>query len=418
MKKTFNINVAGFPFIIDDDAYTLLNNYLDTLEHAFAGNTDSREIINDIESRIAELLLDITGDRQKIVTAADVENVIARIGKPEEMIEEDVVVEGPDGETISETISTTPPPYNVPQEPVEKKLFRDPQDRMLGGVCSGLGWYLNCDPTIVRLITVGIFILSMTTGGLAYLVLWIVLPEANTPLQRMQMMGEAPTVENIGQTVTENFREGQGIKTEPEQPARSRGFADTLASIFGVLAKTLVIIGLIIAIPIFIAIVLGLLGCLFGVIAITSASFGGWSPDIDPYEQNMILYGLILGISAACFLGVPIFYLIYKGMSKKKRHLPKAVSWILSILCVVGFFVSAVMASLMYKEEELQHKHYREVWDARKLEKQHESRLEDSGNHTVWLDEDTAVGVTETPDGAEVTITSDTDTLKVSAKSK
>ena len=373
MKKTFNINVAGFPFIIDDDAYSLLNNYLETLEHAFAGNTDSREIINDIERRIAELLLDITGDQQKIVTAADVENVIARIGKPEEMMEDEVIVESHDGETISESASATPPPYNMPQQPVEKKLFRDPQDRMLGGVCSGLGWYLNCDPTIVRLITVGIFILSMTTGGLAYLVLWIVLPEAVTPLQRMQMMGEAPTVENIGQTVTENFREGQGIKADQAQPAKSRGFADTLASVFGVLAKTLVIIGLIIAIPIFIAIVLGLLGCLFGVIAITSASFGGWSPDIDPYEQHMVLYGLILGISAACFLGVPIFYLIYKGLSKKERHLPKAVSWILSILCVIGFFVSAVMVSLLYKEEQLQHEHYRDVWESPAVERQLEA---------------------------------------------
>jgi len=82
MKKTFNINVAGFPFIIDDDAYTLLDNYLQTIENAFAGNDETRELANDIESRVAELLMERTSTNSPIVSVADVEEVISSVGQP------------------------------------------------------------------------------------------------------------------------------------------------------------------------------------------------------------------------------------------------------------------------------------------------------------------------------------------------
>lgn len=109
MKKTFNINVAGFPFTIDDDAYTLLSDYLDTIEHAFAKQDDSRELVNDIESRIAELLLEQTSSGSAIVTAQDVEQVIRRVGQPEEMIEEDETI-SIDSEKVEYKETVTPPP--------------------------------------------------------------------------------------------------------------------------------------------------------------------------------------------------------------------------------------------------------------------------------------------------------------------
>ena len=212
MKKTFNINVAGFPFIIDDDAYTLLSDYLDTIEKAFSRQEDGNEVASDIESRIAELLLECTSSGSQIVSAANVEEVISRVGKPEEMIEDDINVSADEttGEAkaiVNETESIIPPPYIPPMPPTKRKLYRDPMNAMLGGVCSGLAWYLKLDPTMVRLITVLITIISVATGGIAYLILWIVIPEARTPLERMEMMGEEPTVENIGKTVTGNFRD-------------------------------------------------------------------------------------------------------------------------------------------------------------------------------------------------------------------
>lgn len=89
MKKTFNINVAGYPFVIDDDAYNLLNDYLDTIEHAFSSYEDSGELISDLESRIAEILLEYTAEGSPIINAQQVEELIARVGKPEDILDDE-----------------------------------------------------------------------------------------------------------------------------------------------------------------------------------------------------------------------------------------------------------------------------------------------------------------------------------------
>ena len=138
MKKTFNINIAGFPFTIDDDAYSLLNDYLDAIEHAFKNVEDSQELVNDIECRIAELLLEYTSSSSPIVTVTQVEDVIKRIGKPEEMIAEDETISisgnGEKTKTDSFFEEVTPPPFTQKNPYQKKKLFRDPQNAMLGGV--------------------------------------------------------------------------------------------------------------------------------------------------------------------------------------------------------------------------------------------------------------------------------------------
>ena len=243
MKKTFNINVAGFPFIIDDDAYTLLDNYLQTIENAFAGNDETRELANDIESRVAELLMERTSTNSPIVSVADVEEVISRVGQPEEIMEEDetISIKTPGGDNAAKEDAknaATPPPYIPPVTPIKKKLFRDPQNTMIGGVCSGLAWYLNMDPTIVRLLTVLITMVSMFSGAIAYLILMLVVPEAKTPLERMQMMGEEPTVKNIGKTVTDNFRD-DNTSASPQKTAQPSSFAATTTTVLGILANIL-----------------------------------------------------------------------------------------------------------------------------------------------------------------------------------
>lgn len=349
MKKTFNINVAGFPFTIDDDAYTLLNDYLDTIEHAFKNHEDSQELINDIESRIAELLLERTSNSSPIVTSALVEDVIRRIGKPEEMIEENGNVKDSGNDTGTGSHSNagdwnaTPPPFTHTSPLPKKKLFRDPQNAMLGGVCSGLGWYLKCDPTWIRLATVLLTFASISTCGIVYLVLWLILPEAKTPIERMQMMGESPTIENIGKTVTDSFKEDIGQKTVPPQPSDSSAFAHGLSSVFGIMAKVLIIIGLIIGIPILLGLAIGLIGCVFSLIMFGTTALSGFPPFFadNEYESNVILYGIITGIGSILFLGIPLFMLIRKGISPKAKPLSKTTSWILSVLCILGFLTAA-----------------------------------------------------------------------------
>ena len=87
MKQTLNINIAGNVFTIDNDAYTLLNDYIDTLQHAFGRNDEGQELIVDIETRIAELFTQIIEGGKNVITLQDVEAIITRIGRPEEMIE-------------------------------------------------------------------------------------------------------------------------------------------------------------------------------------------------------------------------------------------------------------------------------------------------------------------------------------------
>lgn len=275
MNKTFNINVAGFQFVINDDAYNLLCNYIQAIEDTLGKTEDSRELINDIESRIAELLLERLSDTETIVTIQNVEDVIRRIGRPEEMIETESTVavsdEGVESISIEETKSATPPPFKAPLASVKKKLFRDPLDSKLGGVCSGIARYFDCDPTWIRLGIVfvvlasfffTVFVFKMPLWiiiPMAYVILWIVVPEAKTPVEKMQMMGETPTMENIGKTVTENYKEtNKDYVAETAQ--RKNSFASALASVFGAIAKVILFIGLIIGIPVLIALAFGLLG--------------------------------------------------------------------------------------------------------------------------------------------------------------
>lgn len=376
MKKTFSINVAGFPFTIDDDAYNLLSDYLSTIEKAFSRQEDSNEIVSDIESRIAELLLECTSSGSPIVSAADVEKVIARVGQPEDMIEEDINVAS-DGKgekiTVEEHETITPPPYNPPKKPIGKKLYRDPQNSILGGVCSGFAWYLNSDPTTVRLITVLIALLSVSTGAIAYIILWIVIPEAQTPLQRMEMMGEEPTVENIGKTVTDSFREDNNPSSNPPQRG---GIGSTLASMFGCIAKVFIIIGMFFAVIILGAMIIGLLGCLFALITFGTSWGGTIFGEVSPFWEsagNIPLYGVLCGIGSILTLGIPLFLLVRKGW-KNAKPLSTSVKTTLTILWVAGFITAGVttgrLVNLNYQETLESNRRWEERRQERLIEKQ------------------------------------------------
>ena len=350
MKKTFNINVAGFPFIIDDDAYTLLDNYLQTIENAFAGNDETRELANDIESRVAELLMERTSTNSPIVSVADVEEVISRVGQPEEIMEEDetISIKTPGGDNAAKEDAknaATPPPYIPPVTPIKKKLFRDPQNTMIGGVCSGLAWYLNMDPTIVRLLTVLITMVSMFSGAIAYLILMLVVPEAKTPLERMQRMGEEPTVKNIGKTVTDNFRD-DNTSASPQKTAQPSSFAATTTTVLGILANILLMIGLVIAVIVLISMAIGLIGCLFALI-VFGTSWGGTligenTPCRFEAAGTIPVYGVLCGIGGILALGIPLYVLVRRGFKKDKAHLTPGVRNTLIALCALGFIMAAV----------------------------------------------------------------------------
>jgi phage shock protein PspC (stress-responsive transcriptional regulator) len=187
MKITLSINLGGFSFNIDEDAYSELKRYLKNLELHFAGEESSSEILSDIESRMAELFRTKLTSYKQVITIEDVNSVISVLGTPEDISEKE-------GTSARDKFSS--PGYH--------RMYRDPDHRMIGGVCAGMAAYWNMDPWIVRLIFVVITMLG-GLGLLIYLILYIVLPEAKTTAQKIEMKGEPVNINNIKDSVKKEF---------------------------------------------------------------------------------------------------------------------------------------------------------------------------------------------------------------------
>jgi phage shock protein PspC (stress-responsive transcriptional regulator) len=186
MKKTFSVNLGNRVYNIDEDAYLMLNSYLERIEGHFSDLKEREDIINDIELRISELFTERLGVNKQVVTLADVNEVIRVMGDPHE-------ISGSEEE----------PTGNWEKRGGTKRIYRDPDDRMIGGVCSGLAAYTNIDPVIMRLIFVAL--LFMGIGALAYIILWIVVPEARTTAQKLEMRGDSVNTSNIGNFFRDEF---------------------------------------------------------------------------------------------------------------------------------------------------------------------------------------------------------------------
>lgn len=191
MKKTITVNLNGVVFNIDDDAFIYLENYLKSVGSHFSSQEGATEIMNDIEGRIAELLIEKTGYQKRVVTIADIEEVIKIMGNPGDFTD--------DREKSSAYEKRTTYTYK------RKRVYRDPDNRVLGGVCGGLGAYMDIDPIVFRILFVVIFF-GFGAGLLIYLVLWIIIPEARTTAQKLEMRGDAVNASNIGNFIRDEFK--------------------------------------------------------------------------------------------------------------------------------------------------------------------------------------------------------------------
>jgi phage shock protein PspC (stress-responsive transcriptional regulator) len=190
MKKTLSINLSGSVFNIDDDAYQLLKDYLNLIERHFRNEQESKEIISDIEARIAELFKERINDFKQVITFPDVEEVIEIMGQPEEFIDPG------DSQQYQRKEKFGPSGY--------RRMYRDPDNRLMGGVCSGMAAYWGTDPLIIRIIFI-VATLIFLSGAVIYVILWVVLPEAKTTAQKLEMRGEPVNISNIGKAVKEEF---------------------------------------------------------------------------------------------------------------------------------------------------------------------------------------------------------------------
>jgi phage shock protein PspC (stress-responsive transcriptional regulator) len=198
MTKVFNINLGGLPFTIDEDAFEMLSSYLKTIHNHFRSSEGYEEITTDIEARMAELFQERLGSRQ-IVSLKDVNGVIAIMGTPEDFGAEPLEAEEPAG---GGTRSKQEKKWGIK---TGKRLFRNPDEEVVGGVCSGIAAYFGIsDPLWVRLA----FLLFTFTGGFAvplYFILWAILPKAETASDKLSMRGEPINASNIGKIIEEEF---------------------------------------------------------------------------------------------------------------------------------------------------------------------------------------------------------------------
>ena len=194
MNKTLSIGLAGFSFTIEEHAYIKLSDYLAALRNSLEAN-EADEVMHDIEIRMVEIFKDSLGKRE-VINDDDVEKVIAQIGKPE-------VIEEQEEAYFSEKTSTRKNQRTSGGFQSQKQLFRDPEKQKIAGVCAGLAHYVGMDVAAMRAIWVGLFLIMMPLPGspmlivFLYLILWLVMPKAETAADFLKMKGKPINFDNI-----------------------------------------------------------------------------------------------------------------------------------------------------------------------------------------------------------------------------
>ena len=181
MKKTVNVAIGGCSFIIDEDAYRAIENYLDRFKAAIGTESSSKDVMDELESRIADLLKGRLGGRE-VVSCEMAEAVIGQLGYP-------------DGYKMPEADSSSYGKGTYTEKPV-RKLFRDPDDKKIAGVCSGIALFLGIDVVLVRILFL-IALICGSAGFWIYVIIWIAAPMANTAAEKCELRGIPATAENI-----------------------------------------------------------------------------------------------------------------------------------------------------------------------------------------------------------------------------
>ena len=308
MNKTVNINLANRLFHMDEIAYNKMRRYLEAIKRSFANTPGSDEIQADIEARIAELFYEKLENERQVITLKEVDEVISVMGQPEDyMIDEDIF----DDEPISKSAA----PRSAGRV---KKLYRDMEHKYIGGVCAGLEHYLGFDALWIRIIFI---ILALTTGFgfIAYILLWILVPEAVTTSQKLDMTGKPVNISNIERKVKEGFDDvADKVKSVDYEKmgnkvkSSSKTFFDTLGDVIMFLFK---VVGKFIGILLILigaATLIGLFVGLFTVGVLDMIHI----PGVDFYNMVNSTNAPVWLVSLLAFfvVGIPFFFVLYLGL--------------------------------------------------------------------------------------------------------
>jgi phage shock protein PspC (stress-responsive transcriptional regulator) len=317
MKKTFTINISGTVFHIEEDAYEVLQKYLVNLKNHFGASEEGKEILTDIEARIAEIFIEKSTNVQNVVTIGMVETAIEIMGTPEDFVES----EGDEETLVGES----------EEAKRKRRLYRDPDHRVIGGVCGGLGAYFNMDPVILRIIFVALLFITGGAAFLAYIILWIAVPKAKNTAQRLEMRGQEATVKNIEKSIKEEVSDmKESFKKMKDSDTYAKGkrtvdaAGDVTYNVFKVILKVAVIVvGVILIISGF----LGLLGFISSMVIGHSFVQGWpmiWSPEVEVpgflnhfVSPGTVTFGMIaIGILA----GIPLLAMLFIGTKLVFRY--------------------------------------------------------------------------------------------------
>jgi phage shock protein PspC (stress-responsive transcriptional regulator) len=306
MNKTVNINLGGIFFHIDEDAYQKLTRYFEAVKRSLTGNGGQDEIMNDIETRISEIFSERISSNNHVVVLQDVDAMIAIMGQPEDyQLEQD--------ETSSQQT------FQNQSKNRGKKLFRDMDNKILGGVSAGFAHYLGIDSLWIRLALVLIVIAGFGSPILVYILFWVLVPKATTTADKLAMTGEPANLFNIEKKVREELDSPDYDKKKEEtslnySASNSRSIGSSLGEVltllFSIFGKIIGAFILLFSIPTLFALIVGLFATIFGV-----ATFMGY-PAWD--YVNAVMYDgfplWVVSILAFFAIGVPFFYFMVLGL--------------------------------------------------------------------------------------------------------
>ena len=343
MNKTVTANISGIVFHIEAQAYDQLNQYLNTIRKYFNDSDGKDEIMDDIEARIAELLKEKLINGQEVITGQHVQSVIEVMGEPEQYMDEDA----------QETYSSDTGNSNFSNFK-SKRLYRDADDNVIGGVCSGLGYYFGIDRIWFRAAFLIAFF-GFGFGIVFYLILWIIIPDAKTASEKLEMKGEPINVQNIGNTIKDEFDSFKKKVNQNDNRQYGRRAENAIFRFFDFLTKVLVyffkfivkfiaailVIGAVIAIFTFVTIMInGPMQMEINDYSINNQ----WGSDFaELFFNSPMMYAFCL-IGLAIVVLIPILGLLYGGL-KILFRIPsstKAVSISAASLWVLGLILLAI----------------------------------------------------------------------------
>lgn len=384
MNKTVSITIGGALFTIEEDAYQQLEQYLTAIKAHFSQYDDATEVVEDIESRIAEQFSQWLSPQKKTIAKEDMVKLISIMGTVHDITE---------SATLDEEVYETSQPSKT-----VRKIYRDPENAILGGVCAGLGAYMGIDPVIVRVI----FVASLFFGGIgvpAYLILWLIVPEATTTSQRMEMSGQPVTLANLEETIKDKLN----VDMAEVKKKTNNAFVKAMELPFSLL-KHLVNFIKNYCIPFvrkFIGVIIAVVGSLMFA-ASTIAAFVlivmKDSPNIDfPLRETLLTHELLLIIAIVYVaIAIPFLFIAMLGnaltrwsrIARPSTGIALFGIWMVAVVAGGAYSIDVAPRVRTFVEQETQ-----KTTITKEYELEDFSAINIRGNHNVVITQSTTTSV-------------------------